>query len=184
MPKSFLLLLAFVAAAASAAETRDLVVDTAHSPVTVAVKATGDSFTARLADYTVAAKVAPGETRFDSLTLRFHFADLHTGKDGRDKKMREWLQTERFPDATFTLGVLAPQADGRYTATGQLAIHGVTREVTFPVTIKADHGQYVIDGSATLDTQTFGLPIIKVMAFLKVDPSIHVSFHLQGSVAP
>ncbi len=38
----------------------------------------------------------------------------------------------------------------------------------------------MLDGAAEVDTRNYGLPIIKVMAFRKVDPLIRISFHLLG----
>ncbi|MFI5335753.1 MAG: YceI family protein [Opitutales bacterium] len=185
MPRSILLpFLLLTAAALPAAEVRDLTVDREHSKIEVAVKATIDSFTGHLADYAAAVQVVPGEARVESLVLRFHFADVRTGDTGRDAKMNAWQQTDQYPDSSFTLAGLAPLGDGRYTATGQLKLHGVAREISFPVVIKLDHGLYSFDGEATVDTRVYGLPLLKLMVWIKVDPLVRVIFHLQGTARP
>ena len=112
--------------------------------------------------------------------MRFRFTDIRTGEDSRDKKMNTWQQSEIFPVASFTLSKLTSVANGQSTATGQLVLHGVTRDITFPLTVKADHGHFAFDGEAVVDSSAYGLPIIKMMGFLKVDPLVHIQFHLVG----
>jgi len=165
----------------SAAEPQDLVLDQEHSPVHIAVKATGDSFTGQLSNYVARIQVTDAAPGVVALSFKFRFADIHTGKEKRDAKMQEWQQTEKFPDGEFTLIKLTPLADGRATAAGQLRFHGVSREISFPVTIKQTPDRhYSFDGEAVVDTQAYDLPIIKVMGFLKVDPLVKIQFHLEG----
>lgn len=166
---------------ASAAE-RPLAFDPAFSTVDVVVKATVDSFTGRLPRYTLTGAVdeAGHVTRAE---LSFHFKDVLTGKPKRDAAMHEWQQTDKFPDARFTLQALEGDATRGWKARGQLEFHGVTRPVEFPVALTRDGPSYSIDGDATIDTREFGLPIIRMMGLLKVDPIVHVKFHFQGRAA-
>jgi polyisoprenoid-binding protein YceI len=97
--------------------------------------------------------------------------------------MHEWQQTDKFPDGEFVLSSLTPDQPGHFTAKGRLTFHGVSQELSFPVTISVDHSLYTIDGVATLNTTAYALPIVRVMAFLKVDPVVKVGFHLQGHAA-
>ena len=87
--RSILTLLLLLPLALTAAD-RSLKVDRARSYVDVDVKATVDSFTARLEAYELQA-VADGNERIKSATLAFKFADLKTGKPERDTGMIEWL---------------------------------------------------------------------------------------------
>ncbi|MFI5357578.1 MAG: YceI family protein [Opitutales bacterium] len=168
--------------AATAAEPRGLVVDEAHSQVTVAVKATVDSFTAILEHYEAAIQVDPAGRRVRTAVFRFKFADLKTGKPGRDAEMNTWEQSAQFPDARFTLTSLTPGTDGRLVAHGRLRLHGVERELTFPVSVTTDHTVFAVDAEAPFDTRNFGLPVIRKFALLKVDPVVTVRVHLQGNV--
>ena len=112
--------------------------------------------------------------------ISFHFRDVETGKDGRDKSMHSWQQTETFPDGEFVLSSLESGEGGAYTAFGRLTFHGVSRDLRFPVLITRDGNRYAIDGDAPVDTREFGLPIIRMFKVLKVDPLVHVRFHLLG----
>lgn len=161
-------------------QERPLGIDLAHSHVEVAVKATADSFVARLRQYEPSIRIGDGG-RVTAARFVFHFRDVATGKDGRDKAMHKWQQTDTYPDGEFVLSSIEAAADGTTTAFGRLTLHGVTRDLRFPVSIARQGDTYAIDGDATVDTREFGLPIIRMLALLKVDPVVHVRFHLQGS---
>lgn len=171
-----------IAGALSAAE-RPLVVDRAQSRIDVAVKATMDSFVARLAAYEPEISVAETGAIIGA-RLAFHFRDVMTGKDGRDKAMHKWQETQKYPDGLFVLTALQPGEGGQATASGRLTLHGVARDVTFPVSIHRDGARYALDGEVPVDTREFGLPGIRMFAVLKVDPVVHVRFHLQGTTEP
>jgi hypothetical protein len=46
--------------------------------------------------------------------------------------------------------------------------------------VKKEGNWLTIDGTATLDYQNFGLPIIRTMAVMTVNPKLTVRFHLVG----
>lgn len=180
--KPHIVLLAFALMPLAAwAVPQELVVDAAQSRVEIVVKATVDSFTGRLDAYRAEITVDGG--RVTGATLSFHFKDVHTGKGGRDEAMLEWQETVKHPDGVFTLAELKPADDGRFKARGTLVLHGVSREIVFPVSVITDRMLYAIDGVALLDTQDFGLPVIRKFGLLKIDPVVKVRFHLQGAVA-
>lgn len=156
-----------------------LVFDAAESRVEVAVKASFDAFTAKLTRFEPAVMVDDLE-RVTAARLTFHFRDLVTGKEKRDAAMHRWQETDRFPDGEFVLSALEPAPDGGFQARGRLTFHGVTRDVQFPVSIRRDGPRVVIDGTVPVDTRDHGLPIIRMFGLLKVDPLVHVRFHLAG----
>lgn len=180
MKRSLLALAAFLPALALADPT-PLAVDSAQSRVEIVVKATVDSFTGTLEAYD--AEIAVDSGRVTAARFAFHFADVHTGKEGRDEAMNEWQDTRHHPDGVFVLKTIE-SVDNRLEAHGTLRLHDVTREVAFPVTVTTDRKLYSIDGEAPLDTRDFGLPIIRKFAVLKVDPVVRVRFHLQGLAKP
>lgn len=160
------------------AAERPLLFDPAQSTVDVVVKATVDSFTGKLSAYQLTGAVDE-QGRVAAARLDFHFRDVLTGKAKRDAAMHEWQRTKEFPDASFVLTSLGAE-NGVTRAFGRLTFHGVTRELSFPVTIARDGAVYAIDGDAPIDTREFGLPVIRMMGLLKVDPVVHVKFHFQG----
>ena len=96
---------------ALAAVDRPLKVDRSRSYVDVDVKATADSFTARLENYELHTVVDDKE-RVKSAVLTFRFADLKTGKAERNAGMLDWLGGDE-PAGRFELGILALTPLGR-----------------------------------------------------------------------
>ena len=166
---------------AAKAEASLFVLDRAESQVDIAVKATLNSFVAHLEDYAVAITLDPESGRVESAAFHADLAAVRTGRADRDHNMNVWLQTNEFPQVVFELGAVDRGADGTMTARGRLQLHGRPHDVRFPVTVTVSRGLATIDGTATLDTRDFGLPIIRFWV-LTVDPVVHVHFHLQGSV--
>lgn len=157
--------------------------DPSHSQVEIEVKATVDSFTGHLEHYEAGVSIDPQTGAVTGAQFSFHFKDVLTGKADRDQQMHLWQDTAHHPDGVFILAKLTRQEDGGMTASGKLTLHGLTRDITFPVAITHEGPLYAIDGDAELDTRLFGLPVIKKLLLLKVDPVVHVRFHLQGRVA-
>jgi polyisoprenoid-binding protein YceI len=177
---SCLLLVCFIPSLRAA--ERPLSIDLAQSHVDVAVKASVDSFVAHLTQYEPSVIMAD-DGSVTSARLAFHFRDVVTGKASRDKAMHEWQHTDSFPDGTFVLSSLQPAADTGYTAFGRLTLHGVTRDIQFPISLSRDGTRLAIDGDAAVDTRDFDLPIIRMFGVLKVNPLVRVRFHLQGDTS-
>ncbi len=157
------------------------VMDRAESYVDIAVKSTLDSFVARLEDFDVAITLDPENWRVESTAFHANLSAVKTGRADRDHNMSVWLQTNEFPQVVFELRAVDRSPNGALTARGRFQLHGQLHEIRFPVTVSVNRGLTTIDGTATLDTQDFGLPIIRFWV-LTVDPMVHVHFHLQGSV--
>lgn len=158
-----------------------LQVDRVASRVNVDVKVTVDSFVGQLRQFSAKITVDPASGSVTSCTFAFRLLDLKTGKDKRDRNMHDWQGTAQFPEATFVLERLEPAAGAVQTAYGQFTFHGVTRPLSFPVTITQSGRKYEFDGEAFIDTRDFGLPIIRMLAVIKVDPKVKISFHLEAS---
>jgi polyisoprenoid-binding protein YceI len=182
--RKFLLILslAFSTFVARAVEF-PLVIDREHSRVEVDVHATAHSFAAKLTTYEASIFVDSASKRITRAHVHFHFNDIKTGKEKRDTEMNEWQNTTQFPDGVFTLSSLDRASDGKWTAKGALLLHGVSRDLSFPVVVDSTNPQrFIVSGETPLDVRDFGLPVIKKF-LLKVDPVVKVRFHLQGTLA-
>lgn len=158
-----------------------LVLDRAESHVDISVKATVNSFVARLENFDVSIALDPESGRVESTSFHADLAAVKTGRADRDHNMSVWLQTNEFPQVVFELRTVDRDPHGALTARGRIQLHGQQHEVRFPVTVTVSRGLTTIDGTATLDTRDFGLPIIRFWV-LTVDPVVNVHFHLQGSL--
>lgn len=175
-----LLFLSLALAPLARSEAKHLSVNRSLSRIEIAVKATMDSFVGKLTTYESDIQVND-QGEIVSARLTFHFRDVLTGKEGRDKAMHTWQHTDEFPDGSFVFTRLENSPEGAAVAEGQLTLHGVTRSVRFPLAIARQDSRYVIDGDVPIDTREFGLPIIRLMGLLKVDPIVHVRAHLQAT---
>lgn len=167
---------------AARAVDRPLIFERDVSRVEIVVRATVDSFVGKLNRFDPVVTIG-ADGRVSSACLDFGFREVATGKQKRDEAMHVWQETEKFPGGRFELVSLmdAPDAPGGRIAAGRLTLHGVTRDLRFPISVLHQNGRYTIDGDAAIDTREFGLPIIRTMVLLKVDPVVHVRFHLEGS---
>jgi polyisoprenoid-binding protein YceI len=158
------------------------VMDRAESHVDIAVKSTLDSFVARLENFDVAITVDPESGRVESTAFHAYLSAVKTGLADRDRNMSVWLETNKFPQVVFELRAVDRGPNGTFTAHGRFQLHGQQRDIRFPVTVTVNRGQTTIDGTVPLDTQDFGLPIIRFWV-LTVDPLVQVHFHIHGSLA-
>jgi polyisoprenoid-binding protein YceI len=155
--------------------------DRAESHVDVAVKSTLYSFDAHLEDFNVAIMFDPETGRVESAAFHADLSAVKTGRADRDHNMDVWLQAKEFPQIVFELKAVDRGPNGELTARGRFQLHGQLRDISFPITVTGNRGLTKIDGTATLDTRDFGLPIIRFW-MLTVDPVVQVRFHLQGGL--
>jgi polyisoprenoid-binding protein YceI len=158
------------------------VMDRSESHVDIAVESTFDSFVAHLEDFDVAISFDLENGRLESTTFHANLSAVKTGRADRDYNMSVWLQTNEFPQVVFELKAVDRSPNGALTARGRFQLHGQMHDISLPVTITVNRGLATIDGTARLDTQDFGLPIIRFWV-LTVDPVLQVHLHLQGSLA-
>lgn len=179
-PKAILWIPLMAAVAASASP---VAFNMGSSRVDIAVTATIDSFVAKLQAFEVSATAEPRSGRIDTAVFRCKFDSIRTGDAGRDRDMNEWQQTSSFPDVVFTLAALETDVSGRSVARGRLRFHGMERSVGFPISIATSGRSIAVDGEVSIDTRDYGLPVISKYLILKVDPTVHLRFHLQGIVS-
>ena len=156
------------------------IVDKATSSILIDVKATGDSFTGKLENYTAVIQGDKGTKKPSKVTFDWDFLNLKTGKGKRDKKMISWL--EKKSKGHFELNSFTKRADGRMWAKGEMTIHGVKQSVEFPAKVLAKGNRMTVRGTAALDTRKFNLPIIKMVGIFKVNPLVNVRFTLRGTL--
>lgn len=71
-------------------------------------------------------------------------------------KSADFFDVEKFPTATFTSTSIAPTGD-TFDVTGNLALHGVTKGVTFPAKITIDNGALTATAEFTINRNDWGI---------------------------
>lgn len=171
--------LLFAAAAIRVASGAPLSVDPASVHVEVDVRATAHAFTARVTAPELEIEGDAGGERITGARLRFRWESLKTGNLERDVELSKWAEAADQPFVTFVLTSIDRTAD-QPVAHGRLAMHGREIAVSFPFEIdeRAD-GTRRLSGSLTLDHRDWGLPRIRRMLFLSVNPVVTARFALE-----
>lgn len=93
----------FLTVVGAAGASTPFKIDERRSQIEVEVNATAHRFTARLGAFTSTVMADAEMGHVTDAHLVFHFADLTTGNQARDRAMQEWQQTAEFPDGDFAL---------------------------------------------------------------------------------
>ena len=180
-----LLLWAVVATAASGAETRPI--DTGHSTLTVFVYKSG-LFSAFADNHVIQAPIASGSVSLEvplGVEIRVRSADLTVLDPSMAAGKRTQVQTRMlgpdvldsaaYPDIVFASTAIESVGPDRWTVTGRLSIHGVTRPTTFSVAQQG--GRY--RGTVALKQRDFGIkPISIVGGTVTVKDELKVEFDI------
>ena len=77
-----------------------------------------------------------GDLAGSSVEVEIDAASIDTRQEQRDAHLRspDFFDVEAFPLITFRSRAVASRGDGRFDVTGDLTIHGVTREVVLEAT--------------------------------------------------
>jgi polyisoprenoid-binding protein YceI len=69
----------------------------------------------------------------------------------------DFLDTRSHPEITFKSKRISVDDKGRTQIVGDLTLHGVTKEVTFPADVTIAHGQLALKSNVTIDRTEFGM---------------------------
>lgn len=111
-----------------------------------------------------------GEILFDEadptkskVNVTINVASINTGNEKRDKHLKspDFFNAKEFPTITFKSKEVKKTADG-FVAIGDLTIHGVTKEVSFPFTLAGPlnvmgHKRFGASAELTINRQDFGV---------------------------
>lgn len=177
-----LFLLSFLFAPIHAGST-PLKVDRQASSIKIDVKATVGSFVGELLRYKLKIEINEAAQIIQSATLNFDFEYLNTGEEKRDRHMKDWLDYDTLPTAEFKLTAL--DASGEQTmAKGSITIHGIKKDISFPIEITQEDGRWIIDGRVHLNYMDFDLKKIRMALMITVNPEFDVILHIEAEKAP
>ena len=131
-------LLLLVAAAPTAplfaAET--YTIDKAHSDASFQIRHFATKVRGSFNDFEGTIQADPAKPEMSSVVFTIKTASIDTNNPDRDKHLRsaDFFDAEKHPDIAFKSTKIAPTGKDKYDVTGTLSIHGVSKEVTVPVT--------------------------------------------------
>ena len=154
---------------AVAAETYQI--DRAHSSLGFAVKhLTVSTVNGEFTDYSGAIQFEKADPSMFAIEVNIKTASIDTRQKQRDDHLRgaDFFDAEKFPVISFKSKKLTAQGNS-YLLTGDLTMHGVTKEISIPLTIsgpvKSPMGGEVIGLSAEtrINRQDFGISLNKAL---------------------
>lgn len=158
-----------------------LEIDEEASRIAADIKATGHRFEAVVTEYDLDLSWNPEREEVRGARLRFDFEDVETGRDRRDREMRDWLEYESFPEAEFVLDALETEGEG-LVAKGSFTMHGVEREIAFPVSVEGEGDRVRIRAETTLDHRDWDLEEIRAFLFMTVDPVLRIEIDITAAL--
>lgn len=142
---------------------------------TTAVGRTGD----------VTGSITIGDKGLEAGTFTVDMTTITTDQKMRDSRVQSALETTQFPEATFEvtsptafdIGV-EPDVTVKVEAPGTLTIHGVSKDVAFPLEAKLVGSTVVVVGSLDISLSDFGVTAPTAPAVLSVSDTATIEFNL------
>ena len=125
---------ALAASSGLAAET--YVVDKVHSEASFQVRHLGISnVRGRFEDFEGTINIDRAKPESSSVELTIKTASVNTDSEARDKDLRGegFFESDKFPTISFKSTRIAPKGKDNYDVTGNLTMHGVSKQITLPV---------------------------------------------------
>lgn len=178
-----------LAGLASAGERYDI--DTVHSFIGFTVRHMAvASARGEFKEYTATLMVDESDLSDSSIVLTIDASSIDTDNQRRDDHLRsaDFLEVETYPEIVFESKRIEKASDGNYRTTGDLTIHGVTREVVLEVQVAGPiedpwgNHRIGIEGGVTIDRQDYDVKFSNKMETgeLIVADEVRISFALEA----
>lgn len=113
-----------------------------------------------------------------TVTITMALEDLHADNSMYEGELKRRIDAQRYPTVTGTLTEMKKSGEsGKYTARGDLAMHGTTSTVDGTATLRVTEGGLEASGELDLDIRDFGLAAPRIL-MLRVYPEVHVEIEL------
>jgi polyisoprenoid-binding protein YceI len=131
-----LVLLAAGAAFAATLSAETYVIDKNHSDASFQIRHFASKVRGRFTDFEGTIQADPAKPEASSVVFTIKAASIDTSQPDRDKHLRsaDFFDAEKFPEITFKSSKMTPAGKDKYDVTGTLTMHGVSKEITLPVT--------------------------------------------------
>lgn len=148
-----------VTATAAAAEAPAWIVDPAESRLSFSGTQGGAPFEGRFERFTADIRFDPADPATQRILIVIDAASLATGSRERDltAKDADFLAVARYPEARLAVTSVRRAADGRYEASAELTLRGVTRPLALPFTLSIAGETARAAGEVSIDRVDFGV---------------------------
>jgi polyisoprenoid-binding protein YceI len=135
-PRMLALFLFTAAAAAPLFAADTYTIDKVHSTVGFTVRHFASRVHGSFGDFEGTIQADTARPEASSVVLTIKSASIDTKNDKRDGDLRSenFFDVAKFPEIAFKSTKIAPTGKDTYAVTGTFTMHGVTKEITLPVT--------------------------------------------------
>ena len=167
-------------------------VDKGHSEVSFQIGHLGLSkVRGRFKDFDGSIRVDPAKPEASSVEFSVKTASIDTDNEKRDQDLKTGaglLDVEKYPSMTFKSSKIVTKSKDHYDVTGTLTLHGISKEITLPVTvigpIKDPWGNQRVsfETNTTLNRKDYGISYHKLLdtGGLVVGDDVSVSITLEA----
>jgi polyisoprenoid-binding protein YceI len=172
-------------------------VDPSHTAVTFSVKHFFTPGEGQFDDFEISVLYDEENPANSTVEARIAVASVNTNNDRRDEHLRseDFFEAEAHPYITFQSTSVRPVSDGKFVATGDLTIKGVTQQVELPVEVLGiqeipPQMQGMLDGSkrvasfqagTTVDRRDFGVGVGDWAATMVVGKDVAISIAVEAN---
>jgi len=134
--RRFALAILCLAAAASLRAADTYQIDKAHSDVSFTIRHFASKVHGRFADFEGAIQADTAKPEASSVVFTIKSTSIDTNNSHRDDDLRSdnFFDAAKFPEITFKSSKIAATGKDTYAVTGTFTMHGVSKEITLPVT--------------------------------------------------
>jgi len=158
------LALALLLPALAAAEPAVYKVDVDHSGVSFSIRHFVSNVSGRFRDFDGVIKYDRANPSVSSVEFTVKAASIDTTNNDRDEHLRskDFFDVQKLPTLTFTSTQVVAKDATTWDVTGNLILHGVTRTITFPVsllgTVKTPRGEKAgFEAAFKIDRKEYGI---------------------------
>jgi len=110
-------------------------IDPVHSAVSFKIRHLVSHVEGQFKDFSGTITADPAHPESASVVFAIKAASIDTRVEQRDKHLRsgDFFDVDKFPDITFKSTKIVPAGADKYDVTGSFTMHGVTKEITIPV---------------------------------------------------
>lgn len=158
MPATVLatMLLTLLPTSASYAQTP---VDTKKSSIVAAFKQMGVPIDGKFQKFALDMQFDPARPELARVNFNVDVGSFDIGDESYNKEVRSktWFNASAYPKAQFVSTAIKQTAPGRYQVNGKLSIKGITGDVAFAVSYRAEGGAQVFAGTLPIKRLQFNI---------------------------
>jgi len=153
------------ATTAAAAATETFVVDGAHSEVGFKIRHFVSKVNGRFNELEGTINVDRAQPEASAVDITIKTASINTGNAKRDGHLQspDFFDAAKYPTITFKSSKITSKGNNSYDVTGPFTMHGVTKDITVPVTFLGFIGdgrggeKSGFEGTITINRKDYGI---------------------------